>query len=82
MPCSEGENQCAQDIAGTRVIRLGVTDRDIEGTFVGVEGTCSPVPASEDWWMSGEADIINDSDDCIAMPGDRGWFSIPLLPWI
>ena len=72
VPCSEAENQCALDLAGTTRLWLGVTDRDIEGTFVGVEGTCSPAPASENWWISREPNGKR-HENCLAIKAD-GWF--------
>ena len=76
VPCSETENQCALvHILGKAPVWLGVTDRDIEGTFVGVEGTCSPAPASEDWWESGEPDLV-DKVGCVALSADKGWFDL------
>ena len=74
MPCSEEENLCAQDYAEQNAIWLGVTDRDVEGTFVGVEGTCSPVPASAEWWRSGEPNDLDGKDDCVTMDTDLQWF--------
>ena len=58
---------------GNRPNWLGVIDRDIEGTFVGVEGTCSPVPASENWWWSGEPKNRNGNEDCVMMVNIMGW---------
>ena len=76
VPCSEAENECAQFMTiGKMDLWLGVT-RNIRGTFVGVEGTCSPVPTSELWWARDQPNNVEDQD-CVVTREDEGWNDDP-----
>ena len=78
VPCSEAENQCARDMTEDEMdIWLGVTDRDMEGSFAGVPGTCSPAPLSRNWWASTEPSGLGENEDCAAFLGlyaSTGWY--------
>ena len=79
MPRSEAENRCALDwfeAGGRKRLYLGVDDMVTEGKFIGVDGTCGPVPVSQSWYAKNEPHNIGVGQECTMIYWNSVWADI------